>query len=275
MDMSQSSMSLALSKLRAAFNDPLLVKGATGLVPTARALELQPRVQEALRQIDGLLHEQEAFNPAQARGTITMIVTDYIDFVVVPALSKELARLAPGVTLRIVGPNPTRLGEIFSAGEVDLSVSYFPDPPASLRVRPLFQDRLVGIARPGHPFLLGSRDVDSFCVARHVIIEPGEASMYNAAVDKALAITGRTRHVAVSKPTFLAVPFIVAETDLLSTMPEKVAQGITRFADIELFEVPLDLNPVDVVLLWHERTHTNPLQRWFRELVVRICASDD
>lgn len=99
--------------------------------------------------------------------------------------------------------------------------------------------------------------------------------MYNAAVDKALAITGRTRHVAVSKPTFLAVPFIVAETDLLSTMPEKVAQGITRFADIELFEVPLDLNPVDVVLLWHERTHTNPLQRWFRELVVRICASDD
>lgn len=272
LDMSQSSMSLALSKLRAVFNDPLLVKGGTGLVPTARARELQPRVQEALRSIDSLLQEQEAFEPAQARDTITMIVTDYIDFLVVPALVKELARLAPHVILRIVGPNPTRFGEIFSTGEVDVSVSYFPDPPASLRVRPLFQDRLVGMARPGHPFLHGPRDIDSFCAARHVIIEPGEASIYNAAVDEALLAAGRTRQVALSKPTFLAVPFIVADTDLLAVMPEKVARGMMKFADVVVFETPLELTPIDVVLLWHDRTHTNPVQRWFRELVIHVCA---
>ena len=271
LDMSQSSMSLALSKLRAVFNDPLLVKGGSNLVPTARARELQPRVQEALRHIDSLLHEHQEFEPAQARDTITMIVTDYIDFVVVPALVKELARLAPHAILRIVGPNPTRFGEIFSTGEVDVSVSYFPNPPASLRIRPLFHDRLVGIARPGNPFLKGPRDIDSFCLARHVIIEPGAASIYNAAVDQALQAVGRTRHVAVSKPSFLAVPFIVADTDLLSTMPEKVARGMTRFADIEVFEAPLRLQPIDVALLWHDRTHNNPLHRWFRELVIRIC----
>lgn len=268
LDMSQSSTSLALAKLRTLFNDPLLVKGRAGLVLTARARELAPRVEEALAHIDNLVNVSQSFDPAQARDTITMIVTDYIDFVMVPGLVKELSRQAPHVTLRVVGPNPTRLGEIFGGGAVDVSISYFPNPPASLRMRPLFQDRIVGIARKGHPFLQGPRDLDSFCAAGHVIIEPGEATMYNAAVDQRLETAGRSRRVVLSKPTFLGVPFIVEQTDLLSTMPEKVARGFTAFTSVELFEVPLPLEPFDVVLLWHDRTHTNPLQRWFRDLIV-------
>ena len=272
LEMSQSSMSLALSKLRGLFDDPLLVKGAAGLVLTARAQELAPRLEEALRHIDGLLNERRAFDPAQARDTITLIVTDYIDFVVVPAVVKEMALRAPHVTLRIVGPNPLRLGEVFSSGEVDVSISYFPNPPASLRVRPLFQDRLVGIARRGQPFLQGARDLDAFCAAGHVIIEPGAATWYNAQVDEQLQALGRSRRVLLSKPTFLGVPFIVEQTDLLSTLPEKVARNFTRFTDIELYEPPLSLVPFDVVLLWHDRTHTNPVHRWFRELIVEVCA---
>lgn len=274
LEMSQSSMSLALSKLRAVFNDPLLVKGGSALVLTARARELMPRVEDALRQIDGLLHEQQAFDPANARDTITLIVTDYIDFVVVPSLVKEMARRAPHVILRIVGPNPKRLGEVFSSGEVDVSISYFPDPPASLRVRPLFQDRLVGIARRGHPFLADAPSLQGFCDAAHVIIEPGEATMYNAQVDQQLQRAGLARRIQLSKPTFLGVPFIVEQSDLLSTMPEKVARGFTRFTDMEIFEPPLALDPFDVVLLWHDRTHTNPLHRWFRELIIELCARD-
>ena len=272
LEMSQSSMSLALAKLRVLFNDPLLVKGASGLVLTARAQELASRVTEALRHVESLLHERQAFDPQQARDTITLIVTDYIDFVVVPALVKEMALRAPHVILRIVGPNPKRLGEVFSAGEVDVSVSYFPDPPASLRVRPLFQDRLVGIARRGHPYLAGPRDLDAFCKAAHVTIEPGEATMYNALVDQQLQRAGRSRRIQLTKPTFLGVPFIVEQTDLLATMPETVARGFTRFTDIEIFEPPLALEPLDVVLLWHDRTHTNPVHRWVRELIIELCA---
>lgn len=271
LEMSQSAMSLALSKLRTLFNDPLLVKGSGGLVPTARAQELAPRVLEALRLVDALLHEQQAFDPQQARDTVTLIVTDYIDFVMVPTLVKEMAARAPHLTLRIVGPNPKRLGEVFSTGEVDVSASYFPNPPASLRVRPLFQDRMVGIARRGHPYLSGARDLDAFCEAAHVTIEPGEATMYNALVDQELERVGRKRRILLAKPTFLGVPFIVEQTDLLATMPETVARGFTRFTDIQIFEPPLPLKPMDVVLLWHDRTHTNPVHRWVRELIIEVC----
>ncbi len=273
LEMSQSSMSLALSKLRALFNDPLLVRGGTGLVLTARARELAPQLTEALRQVDSLLNVQQAFDPAQARDTITFIVTDYIDFVLVPSLVEVLARKAPGVTLRVVGPNPRRLGEVFSSGEVDVSVSYFPDPPASLRVRPVFTDRLVGIARRDHPFLADPTDRDAYCANGHITVEPGEATWYNTQVDEQLARDGRTRRIQLSKPTFLGVPFIVEHTDLLAALPERVARGFARFTDIALFDLPLQLEPFNVTLLWHDRTHTNPLHRWFREVVIELCAA--
>ena len=142
-------------------------------------------------------------------------------------------------------------------------------------VRPLFRDRLIGIARRGQPFLQGSRDIDTFCAAGHVIIEPGAATWYNAQVDEQLQIEGRSRRVLLSKPTFLGVPFIVEQTDLLAILPEQAARGFARFTDIELFEPPIELKPFDVVLLWHERTHTSPAHRWFRDLIIELCAGKD
>lgn len=275
LEMSQSSMSLALSKLRAVFNDPLLVKGSAGLVLTAHARELAPRVEEALRHVDGLIHAQSDFDAKLARGTITLIVTDYIDFVLVPALTKTLSQLAPGVVLRVVGPNPRRFGEVFASGEVDVSVSYFPNPPASLRVRPLFTDRLVGVARRGHPFLADRTDLDAFCRHGHVTVEPGQATMYNATIEQQLEVHGLSRRIVLTKPTFLGVPFIVEETDLLAAVPERVARGFTRFTQTEIFELPLAVEPLDVMLLWHDRSHNHPLHRWFRERIIEACAASD
>ena len=153
LDISQSSMSLALARLRTLFHDPLLVKANNRLEPTARAQELAPSVKQLLRGIDQLIHEQAPFEPLQAHETITMIVTDYVEFVLMPELMATLEREAPGIVLRILGPNPKRLGEVMSTGQVDLALSYFPNPPDNLRTRPLFEDRMVGIARLGHPML--------------------------------------------------------------------------------------------------------------------------
>jgi DNA-binding transcriptional LysR family regulator len=270
---SQSSMSLALAKLRVLFHDPLLVKAAGGLQPTIKARNLQPQVEEVLRHIDRLVHDQNAFDPAEANETVTMIVIDYIDFVVMPDLMSRLQREASNLALRIVGPNPRRLAEIMANGEIDMALTYFPAPPDSVRTRPLFTDRLVGIARNGHPMLEHGISVDSFCAQAHVAIEPAEgASMYNELVDDALRDLGLARRIALSKTTFLGVPFLVAQTDLVATLPERVAQRFATMAPITLFEPPLKLARLDIVMMWHDRTHNNPLHQWLREVIVDVCA---
>jgi len=55
LNISQPALSGQLAKLRDLFEDPLLVpaESGRGMVPTHRALELKPRLAEALRQLQG------------------------------------------------------------------------------------------------------------------------------------------------------------------------------------------------------------------------------
>jgi DNA-binding transcriptional LysR family regulator len=270
--LSQSSTSLALAKLRVLFKDPILIKAGNTMAPTARAQQLLPMVEQVLSDIETLVHDPAPFAPALATDLITIIITDYIDFVVMPSLMVELARLAPDISLKLVGPNPRRIGEVMSTGQADVSITYFPVPPESVRVRPLFSDRLVAVARSDHPLFNEALTLEQFCRQGHVAIEPGEgATMYNALIDNALQEAGVQRRVVLSKPTFLGIPFVVAQTDLIATLPERVARQFAEVAPIRIFEPPIALDQINVVLMWHDRTHHSPLHQWFRTLLMEIC----
>jgi len=274
LDISQSSMSLALSKLRVMFHDPLLVKSTKGLVPTERARYLMPQIEEILRSLDMLVNEQQPFDPALAQETVTMIVIDYIDFVVMQHLMDELQRHAPNLGLSIVGPNPRRIAEVMSSGEIDMALTYFPAPPDSVRTRPLFSDRLVGIARASHPLFERPLSLERYCQYAHVAVKPAEgADMYNALIESAMRNVGHQRRIVLSKPTFMGVPFLIAQSDMIATVPERIAQKFIDLAPIRIFEPPLTLAPINVVLMWHDRTHNNPLHRWLRDMIADVCTN--
>lgn len=274
LDISQSSMSLALSKLRVMFHDPLLIKTQKGMVPTERARSLMPQVEEILRSLDMLINEQQPFDPALAQDSVTMIVIDYIDFVVMQHLMDVLQRQAPDLSLRIVGPNPRRIAEIMSSGEIDMALTYFPTPPDNVRTRPLFSDRLVGIARADHPLFERPLSLQAYCQYAHVAVKPADgADMYNALVDSAMSNAGCQRRIALSKPTFLGVPFLIAQSDMVATLPERIAQKFIDLAPIRIFEPPLTLAPIKVVLMWHDRTHNSPLHRWLRDTIADVCTN--
>lgn len=274
LEVSQSSMSLALSKLRVMFHDPLLIKTPKGMIPTERARSLMPQVEEILRSMDRLIHEQQPFDPASAHASVTMIVIDYIDFVVMQHLMDELQCQAPNVSLSIVGPNPRRLAEVMSSGEIDMALTYFPTPPDNVRTRPLFSDRLVGIARADHALFERPLSLEAYCQYSHVAVKPADgADMYNALIDSAMRNVGQQRRIVLSKPTFMGVPFLIAQTDLIATLPERIAQKFLDLAPIRIFEPPLTLAPINVVLMWHDRTHNSPLHRWLRDTIAEVCAT--
>ena len=70
--LAQPSMSSALARLRALFDDDLLVRTAEGMQPTARALALARPVSEALEQIRRTLDSGPGFDPGSARRHFTI-----------------------------------------------------------------------------------------------------------------------------------------------------------------------------------------------------------
>ena len=270
--MSQPAMSMALARLRDLFGDPLLVRRGNGLAPTDAARALHGRVRGTIREMEDLLEHREAFDPARAERSFTLILTDYIDTILMPPLHARLQEMGARVSLRVVGPDPLRFGQLFSEGAVDLTVSYFPSAPQNLTARTVFTDRMVGVARRGHPVLAGEMTLEAFCALDHVAIEPAEASMYRAVLDDALGAVGRTRRIAVSKAGFHGIPYLLEASDLIAALPARLAALFAGNFDLATFEIPLQLAPLDIRMMWHPSTQDSAPHTWLREQVLAVLS---
>lgn len=270
LELSQSTMSVSLAKLRDLLGDELLMRSGAGLMPTELALLLWPRVQDAIAAMERVI-EPARFDPASANHIFRLIVIDYIDLLMMPIVMRRIRAEAPGVKVHVLQTNPHHFGELMAAGEVDLALTYFPNAPEYLKGRKLFSDRFLGLAARGHPVLARPLDVVDFCALPHVTIEPAAAQIYNVQIDAALEPHGLRRRVQMVKPSFLALPFMLENSDMVACIPARLARRMMRMAAVEVFDIPLDLPLFDVRMLWHPRTQHSPAHEWLREVMLE-CA---
>lgn len=267
MGLSQSSMSEALARLRERFGDPLLVRTREGMVPTERAQALLPQVRLAIDGLRDVLERAADFDPAQAGERFRITATDYAQLLLASALIGHLRAHAPGCRAEFVTVNLRAVEQALEAGDVDLAIAYYPEPPPALRRGPLFADRYVCIVRQGHPAAGQPLTPEAFAALPHVSVSPSGLSYFANLVDSALEALGLVRHVVVRCPHFLIASHLVAESDLVLALPARAAQAVTRYLPVQAIGIPLALDPVDVSMYWHERCHHSRSHQWLREAV--------
>lgn len=263
--LTQPSMSRALGRLRAMLGDALFVRSGRGLVPTPRALALQPELGGALERLATAVAEQRPFDPASAERTFHVSTADY-----------GMAILAPLVTARLFG-QAARLRLVLHAqsagddealvdGRLDvLLVPRRPSTPGCVWTK-LLSDELVCLVRRDHPAIGAELSLAQYGSLGHVFVSPTLATA--GVADQALGRRGLRRHVAVVVPSFLVAPVIAAESDLIATVPSRIAKLLVGRLPVRSFPVPLELPPVTVSMAWHERMRRDPAHAWFRRLLV-------
>jgi DNA-binding transcriptional LysR family regulator len=263
--LSQSATSHALRRLRQVFGDPLFVRTARGLAPTTRARELSEPVRDVMRAIDRCFREQEPFVPASAVRSFSVATSDYGSFVIAPRLIDRIARDAPSVDLwlRSIG---APFEDQLVRGEVDVVVAPTTkrELPVAIRSRQLYRERLVCLVHKGkRP--KKRLDLATWTSMRHVFIAPGGTP--GGIVDETLAQLGKHRRVAVAVPHFLLAPHVVAGSDLIVTVGDRVAQAFAEILPLSVLDPPVKLPGFEVRMYWHERSHRDPAQQWFRDAV--------
>jgi DNA-binding transcriptional LysR family regulator len=268
LSLTQPAVSGMLTRLRERFGDPLFVRSQRGIVPTGRALELAAPVKQILSEIEGLLRPP-AFDPATADMVLTLAATDYaLRAVVVPFLA-ALRRAAPGIRVAVLPVQDPRLHSQLERGEIDLALVTLESTAADLHARHLFDERYICIMRAGHPEAAKGRlTLDRFCALDHALVSYAGGS-FEGVTDEALARLGRVRHVALSVTSFLVLPEILRESDLIAVVPGRLAAHTDGLA---LREPPLEIPGFVKYAAWHERTHHDAGHRWIREQLFRTCA---
>lgn len=265
--LSQPAASRGLARLRKLLNDQLLVRTAKGWDLTPRAYDLSEPVAKLLEDVR-LIVAPTVFEPSNASGCFTIATVDHMALLLLPKLIAKLAVLAPGMEI-LVPPSAGDNVELVANGEVDLAVGVFSDLPARFYCRALYEEDFVCVVRKNHPLLTQPLDLNRFLSLSHVaVIITGQGT---STIDAALALQGLTRNVVMRLPHFLAAPMIIAESNLILSLPRRLAQQMSNLIAIEILELPLTVQPFTPSLIWHGKQHDDPAHKWLRQLILDIA----
>jgi DNA-binding transcriptional LysR family regulator len=268
----QPAMSSALARLRALFDDVLFVRGHEGMLPTARARELAAPIAEAMARLRAALEPAAVFDAATSTHTFVLAGSDYAEAIFLPHLLRRLGALAPQVSIRV-----TRNDFVFEApverlesGEADFAVGLFPDllhrKHEHLFAEVLFGEHIVGVVRARHPRVGARVTMRGFAAEGHVrVIYRGDAAI--GTIDTLMQARGYARRVGATVSHFLSVPPIIAATDLIGVLPERLARKAVRSDRLRVFALPFEMQELPFTLVWPANRQHDLAHAWLREQI--------
>ncbi len=268
--LTQPAVSNALARLRRLFGDELFLRTSAGMVPTPRAEQLAAPVGEALALIHRGLNPQRGFDPAQAEQSVTIGMTDIGEIVFLPALVERLRRAAPGLVLSTVRNTAVNLKEEMEAGKVDLAIGLLPQLKGGFFQRRLFSQRYVCLFRRGHRLDRKRLTLADFRAAEHLVVV--SAGTGHGRVDERLRRAGIERRVRLTVPHFVGVGHILQGSDLVATVPERLAQRLVEPFGLVCAPHPAELPEAAIKLFWHAKLHRSAANQWLREQIVDLFA---
>ncbi len=275
MALSQPALSHKLNKLRHQFGDPLFVRAPRGLTPTPRAHELAPRVQRLVGELEAFYDFCDGQDFLDRAERIHLYSTDYMEQTLLPRLLPILRSQAPNLVLITHNTRGQLPREELEKGTCDLAIAgFYRDLPDTFHQQRLLSEDFVVLASQGNARLANGLDLDAFLACEHLLTTlTGDL---DGLVDRALQAHGLSRRVAAGLSSFIAPTRLIRGTDLLLTCLRSLAEeAVDRDPDLCMHPLPLELPRVEVMQIWHERTHADRLRRWFRQQVQEIAMQMD
>jgi DNA-binding transcriptional LysR family regulator len=265
LNLSQSAMSSALARLRDFFQDDLFVPVGKRMIPTPLAVTLEDQVRHILLQTQVLIGTRPAFDPARAERLVRMIASDFVIDVLLIDVIKRLRVEAPGLHLDIEVPSRSGVTQLSHADiELMITPQFVRDPDQPWE--PLFEDRYVCCAWSGNTGIGPRMSKDDYLAASHVQVCFGRDrtktfdSLY-------MERMGLHRNETLTVPSFNSLPHVIWGTDLITTLPSKLADKYKERAPLAIYPLPIEIEPLVMVMQWNRSYDRDPLLMWLRRLI--------
>jgi DNA-binding transcriptional LysR family regulator len=264
---SQPGVSVALAKLRAFFHDPLFVRSGNVMQPTPRALELIKSARDILARVEMEIVSPSGFDPLTSTRTATFALSDVGEVVFLPAILKTLRQKLPHAMLRSASLPAADLPRELESGAIDLAIGYYPDlQKRNFFQQTLFSDTFSNLIRADHPLAGRKLTIKQFLQLDHAVIRA--ESRTEEVIERFLARRKLNRRVVLETPHFASAPIIVAQSDLIVTIPEPLARYFCSVSStVRMVDLPFSLPRIPLKQFWHGRYHQDARSRWLRTII--------
>lgn len=267
--LSQPTVSNALARLRERLEDPLFERGSQGMLPTPRAKALAEPIRHALDVLERGLRGDDTFDFSHSDREFVIAVEDYGETIILPRFIDWLAKVAPGIRIKIRPESSAMLKSELRDGEVDLALDYFVLRQPGYSSACVLTETLLSLSRRDHPTVGERLSLETYLALRHVVLAPRTSAM--PMIDLALSKRGLQREIAVTVPHFLSMPVIVQNSDMICTLPRRMAHLYEDHFCLKSHSVPLRIPKFPVYLIWHESLQGDSGHQWFRKHLIELC----
>ncbi len=271
LNISQSALSGQLVRLRDLFNDRLLVpsESGRGMVPTQRAIDLRPRLRDALAHLRDAVYSVPLFDPATASRTFVVAAHDSVFTMVgLGALEAVVAQHNPSLRIAVIPATSAQLPEQMERGEVDLFLGDVAKAPDSLKVRFLLSDHFRMAQKIGHPRGNTCATLGEYCALPHVMVS--QTAQFHSPVDDVLATLHKSRNVIVVVPNYNQIAVVLAHSECVATLPIQLLKRYSSIIDI--LDLPFDIPPFNLGMAWHARAQFDDGHCWLRKCFTDAAA---
>jgi DNA-binding transcriptional LysR family regulator len=263
LQVTQPTVSHALSRLRHHFGDPLFVRGRHGMEPTAVAAELYAGFRTALRGIDLTAESTRRFDPATSTRRFRLCLTDVGEMSLLPRILERLAAEAPSVELEVVPMDFEHVAEWLTAGRVDAAIASTA-VPGDLRSTVVLDDSYGCLVREDFPLVDGRMTLEDFLAGRHAVVA---ANSGHRLAEQTLADLHLDRRTTVTVPHFSALPHLVERCNLIAIFPVFAGSTVLGGRPLVVVDPPFPIPTFEVRLYWQARHRETAAQLWFRRAI--------
>ena len=262
LSLTQPAISHALGRLRVLFGDPLFVRQGHVMVSTPLARSIIEPVRRSLRGFEVTLDGLDRFDPATTQKQFTLALRDVLESTVLPPLMMRVTQHAPLASVAASQVERRELEGELAAGTLDCAIDVLLPLSTDIRHKRIVMDKIVVVARRGHPQVDGAIDLAGYLAADHVLASSRRRGP--GLEDFELSRLGLQRRIRLRCQHYFAACRVVSQTDLLLTMPERYARVASLQFGNQILPLPLEMPAFDMYLYWHANVDNDPANSWWR-----------
>lgn len=280
--LTQPTMSNALKRLRELFDDPLLVRTAEGMTPTEKAQKLKPEIVALLTMAEKITQPDKHFSPEHSEMTFRIMCNDYMEATLIAPFIQQILNRAPGINFDLFSPGDVSLADM-EKGIIDLAINRFTSMPKSFHQTSVWRDNFCCLVHKDHPYG-EQQDLPGYLNSEHVWVNrpgwgaDGPVSNKSGAhklgwVDEALWQLEQKRHIRVYTRHFMLASILMAQPQLIATLPRRQAMLFNHDPQLKIVRVPFQIVPIEIKMIWSPLLHHSQAHQWLRRSLVEFSAS--
>ena len=232
----QPAVSHAIQRLRDSVGDPLFIRSGKGVEPTARADEMAAYVRDSLESAMAAIAAPQSFDPAISNPVFHVGLPDHAVAKYAPLIHATFSHRAPKLGIHLHDVQTPEAIRLVEQGDIDMAANVIEDLPKRFKSMPLFTSQIVVIASKQNPYIKGKIDLSGYHKARHLMYSAPPPM--NRALGESLAKWGITRDIGMTISSHLAVPLIIANSDLIATVTREIAEPFVEKYGLQMFKLP-------------------------------------